>query len=176
MTDPLAEEVTVPVVVRGARGDFARDALIDALAEVSDDYGVALQAFDPEAVYGPEHVAAAARRAVRSHREDRAIARNLSVEVACYAAGVDQIDDALARVGVPAEGQALVLCGVGEDADDAVDEAMDRLGLDPAEDVVGYPEAALERLGVSPEHRERVEEEDWPLLAVEQVALLDARR
>lgn len=174
--DPLADEVDVDIAVQGARGRFERGELIDALAAVSERHDVALQAFAPEAVYGREHLEAAARRAVRSHEEDRGIARNLSVEVACYAAGTDQIDDALAAVGVPENGDAVVLCGVGEQARAAVERARDELGLTEDGDVLGYPETALDAIGVPVEHRDQLDEEEWVLLAVEQVALLDARR
>lgn len=174
--DPLADEIAAPVLVRGARGAFQRDELIEALAEAGEGREAALQAFAPEAVYGPEHLRAAARRAIRSHREGRAIARNLSVEVACYAACTDQIEDALAAVGVPAAGDRVVLCAVGERAREAAGEALAALDLEPDPDVLGRPEGALDRLGVSPELREATPEEDWPLLALEAVALLDARR
>lgn len=174
--DPLADEIDVEVAVQGARGAFERDALVETLAEVADEHEVALQAFDPSAVYGAAHLEAAARRAVRSHEQDRAIARNLPVEVACYAAGVDQIDDALARVGVPESGDALVLCGVGAGARSAVEDALEEMDLRPDDDVLGHPLEALETLGVTSSMREQVDEEEWPKLAVEQVALLDARR
>jgi tRNA threonylcarbamoyladenosine modification (KEOPS) complex Cgi121 subunit len=173
--DPLADEIDEPIVVQGARGSYEREALIDALAAASADREAHLQAFDPEAVYGAEHVAAAARRALRSHAEDRAIARDPAVEIACYAASTDQIEDALAAVGVPAEGQAVVVCSVGADASEALDAALAELGLESADDVIGRDERALDRIGVSTAMRENVPGEGTAL-ALEHVALLDAKR
>lgn len=171
MRDPLADETDTPIRVQGAAGAFERDALIDALATAADGREAAVQAFDPDAVYGAEHVRAAARRALRAHRDGRAIARDLGVEVACYAAGVDQIDDALARVGVPESGEAVVLCALGDDADAALDEALDRAGLARDDEVLARPDGALDRLGL-----DVGEDEDAWERVLEHVALLDARR
>ena len=176
MMDPLADETDEPILVTGWRGRYERDALIEALASATADRSAHLQAFDPGAVYGAPHLEAAARRALRAHREDRPIARDLGAEIACYAASTDQIDDALAAVGVPAEGDALVVCAVGEDAEPALADARQTLCLEPDEDVVDADEAALDRIGVEPAMREHVAARDWAQLAVEQVALLDARR
>lgn len=173
MRDPLADELDLQVIVQGARGAFERDALIKALAEAVEDREAAVQAFDPAAVYGPEHLRAAARRAWRAHEDDRPIAREIGVEVACYAAGVDQIDAALDAVGVPSTGDVLVLCALGEDAHAALDAAIERAGLEPDEAVLGRPASALERLGLEADNED--EEDAWGRV-LEHVALLDARR
>lgn len=175
MKDPLADELDLQVLVQGARGAFERDALIEALAEAVEDREAAVQAFDPDAVYGPEHLRAAARRAWRAHEDERPIAREMGVEVACYAAGVDQIDEALDAVGVPAEGEALILCALGEDAEAALDEAIKRAGLTREDDVLGRPASALERLGLDAPDGDEDEEDAWGRV-LEHVALLDARR
>lgn len=169
--DPMSS----PVLVQGARGSVERDRLIDAIAEATEDRRAVVQAFDPEAVYGAEHLRAAARRALRSHAEGREIARDLAVEIALYAAGTTQIDEALETVGVPAEAQALVLAAVGPDREQTVDAVIEGLDLETDEDVVSEDEGALERLGISAGARETVDEKDWRLLVVERVALLDAR-
>lgn len=176
MEDPLADEIDEPIRVVGLRGAFERPELIDALAAASEDRQAHLQAFASEAVYGPEHLEAAARRALRAHREERPIARDPAVEIACYAAGTDQIDDALAAVGVPEAGEELVVCAAGDDAEDAIEAAAEALGLERDDEVVSREEAALERIGVSTRMREQVPEAEWDQLALEQVALLDAER
>jgi KEOPS complex subunit Cgi121 len=174
--DPLADLVDVPIVVQGARGSIERADVIDALSRASDEHAADLQAFDPDAVYGREHLRAAARRALRAHREDRAIARDLAVEVACYAAGTDQIDDALTAVGVPARADTVVVCSLGEEAEPALAEARDALEREGVDERVDGDETALARIGVSERMRANVPEDEWDDLAIEQVALLDARR
>lgn len=176
-TDALVDgdPMQAPVEETGARGPFRRDELIDAIQEATEDARAAVQAFDPGAVYGRGHLQAAARRALRSHAEGRAIARDLAVEIALYAAGTTQIDEALETVGVPADGQALVLAGVGPERKQAVDAVLKALGLEADDAVVSEDEATLDRLGISAGARETVDEEEWRLLVVEQVALLDAR-
>lgn len=176
-TDGLVDgdPMQAPVLVTGARGAVERDRLIDAIAEATEDLRAVVQAFDPGAVYGAEHLRAAARRALRSHAEGREIARDLAVEIALYAAGTTQIDEALETVGVPVEAQALVLAAVGPDREQAVDAVIEVLGIEVDEDVVSEDEGALERLGISAGALETVDEEQWTLLVVEQVALLDAR-
>lgn len=164
-----------PVEVTGARGSFERDRLIDAIQEATEGALAAVQAFDPRAVYGRAHLRAAARRALRSHAEGREIARDLAVEVALYAAGTTQIDEALETVGVPTEASSLVLAGVGPDREEAIDAVLEALALEPDDDVVSEDEGALDRLGISASARETVDEEEWRLLVVEQVALLDTR-
>lgn len=176
-TDAMVDgdPMQAPVEVTGARGRVERDRLIDAIAEATEGRRAVVQAFDPGAVYGAEHLRAAARRALRSHAEGREIARDLAVEIALYAAGTTQIDEALETVGVPVEAQTLVLAAVGPDREQAVDAVLDALELEADEAVVSEDEAALERLGISAGARETVDEEEWALLVVEQVALLDAR-
>ncbi|MDX1611238.1 MAG: KEOPS complex subunit Cgi121, partial [Candidatus Thermoplasmatota archaeon] len=97
------------VAVAGLEGPFERDELIEQLAQVGEATGCTLQAFDPDAVYGPEHLEAAARKALRAHREGRALARDLAAEIACYAAGTHQIKEALATTGLPQQGDALAV-------------------------------------------------------------------
>jgi tRNA threonylcarbamoyladenosine modification (KEOPS) complex Cgi121 subunit len=170
--DPLADEVDVPVRVAGARGSFRRGALVGSLAAAAEDREATVQALAPPAVYGAEHARAAARRAWRAHRDGRSIARDLGVEVACYAAGVDQIDEALATVGVPETGEAVVLCSVGPDAEAGLAAALERADLARDDEVLAREAAALERLGVDAEAA--TGGDPWPAV-LEHVALLDAR-
>jgi len=166
----------VDVLVVGARGSVDREAVIDAIHAATENRDASAQAFDPDAVYGAKHLEAAARRAVRSHREDRAIARNLPVEIACYAAGIDQIDDALEIVGLPASADGLVLCALGDENQQAVDDVLERLDLESDDTLVEPKEVVLERLGISETARELADEGERQLLVTEHVALLDARR
>ncbi len=161
--------------VRGLRGPYDRDQLIDRILELREIHDAVVQVFDPAAVYGQRHLRAAVEKALRSHAQDRAIARDLATEIACYAAGTDQISRALETVGVPANGDVLVAVGVGEPGEAALAE-LQADGFEPAEELPGMPSSALDRLGIPPAMRQAVPEAKWELLVVEHVALLDARR
>ncbi len=161
--------------VQGFRGSFQRDRLIERILELRETHEAVLQVFDPAAIYGTGHLIAAAEKALRSHQDERAIARDLATEIACYAAGTDQISTALETVGLPAQGDALVAVGLGETGKAALDE-LGKDAFEPADDLPGQPETALDRLGLLPGMRESVPEARWGLLVVEHVALLDARR
>lgn len=163
------------VLVAGVRGRVDRDALIHVIADATEDASAVVQAFDPAAVYGAEHLVAAARRAFRSHEQGRAIARDLAVEIACYAAGTTQIDDALAAVGIPPEGEAAVLVGVGPDREQAVSDVLEALELERDDALIQEDAQALDRLGIPPAAREAVGEDEIGLLVREHVALLDTR-
>lgn len=169
------DPMQAPVLVVGARGAVERGALIDAVAEATASRTAAVQAFDPEAVFGRAHLEAAARRALRSHAEGRAIARDLAVEIALYAAGTTQIDDALATVGVPAQADAIVLAAVGDQRDAAVDAVLQALDLEREDELVRKRAGALDRLDIPQAAREAVRGDELELLVIEHVALLDAR-
>jgi tRNA threonylcarbamoyladenosine modification (KEOPS) complex Cgi121 subunit len=171
-----APAADVDVHVVGAQGSTTRENVVAAIREATENRKAHVQAFDPTAVYGATHLEAAARRAVRSHREDRAIARNLPVEIACYAAGVDQISDALDLVGLPETTSELVFCAIGEERETAVDAILDALKLECDDALVDGDEATLDRLGVPETARATVEDDEVELLVVEHVALLDAKR
>lgn len=169
------DPMQAPVQVVGARGSFERAGVIDAIDKATEGQKAVVQAFRADAVYGDSHLEAAARRALRSHAQGRGIARDVAVEIALYAAGTTQIEDALDLVGLPADGEALVVAGVGPDRDAVIEDVLGRLDLVSSSDVVQASEQALDRLGIAKAARERVAEGALPLLVQEHVALLDAR-
>lgn len=168
--DPMTE----PVLVTQGEGSLTRKGLIDAIDAATSQANAAVQGFDPRSVVGEAHLQAAARRALRSHAQERAIARNPSVEMALYAAGTTQISEALDRVGVPESGEGVVLVAVGPDREEATEAVLDALGLDRGS-VQGQGVEALRRLGIREEAIEQAGAEDAVLVALETVALLDAR-
>ncbi len=176
LIDAADDPMQAPVLVASARGPASREAIIDAIDAAIADRDAVVQSFDPAAVYGQRHLEAAARRALRAHADDRATARELGVEIALYAAGTTQIDEAFATVGVPVEAEALVLCGVGPDREAAVEAVLDTLDLDRDDAVVGEDVEALDRLGIAEAARRAVPPDELSLLVLEHVALLDARK
>lgn len=173
---PDADPMQAPVHVRGARGRFTRAEVVDAIDEATEEREALVQAFDPASIYGARHLEAAARRALRAHREGRATARDPGVEMALYAAGTTQIEDAFDRVGLPAEGHALLLASVGPEREPAAERVLEVLGLDRDDELVAERAEALDRLGIGEDLLEAVDEEERTLLVLEHVALLDARK
>lgn len=168
--DPMKE----PVLIAYGEGSLTREGLIEAIDVATSGVDAAVQGFDPRAVFDASHLEAAARRALRSHVQERGIARDVSVEMALYAAGTTQIDDALARVGVPKTSQSVVLAAVGPDREKAVGDVLGSLGLERGSFGGGGVEA-LGRVGIGEGVIEQAGEDEWALLVLEHVALLDAR-
>lgn len=161
--------------VQGLIGGFVRDELIGRLQALREAHDAVAQVFDPGAIYGTVHLVQAAEKAIRAHKQDRAIARDLATEIACYAAGTDQISVALETVGLPETGDALVVVALGQ-AGQAVLAELEKDGFEPTDELPARDPGALERLGIPASMREAVPEDRWELLVVEHVALLDALR
>lgn len=168
--DPMEE----PVLIAYGKGSLTRGSLIEAIDAATSGVNAAVQGFDPRAVFDASHLEAAARRALRSHIQERGIARDVSVEMALYAAGTTQIDEALTRVGVPKTSQSVVLAGVGPDREKAVGDVLGWLALERGSFGGGGVEA-LGRVGIGEGVIEQAGEEAWASLVLEHVALLDAR-
>lgn len=161
-------------LIAGARGPFAQRELLEHIARVRKTHGVVLQAFDAGAIYGRAHLEAAVEKAERAHARGDGIAKDLATEIACYAAGDPQIAKALARVGVPARGNGLVLVALGDLAETALAELLTEARLTRDDAAVREDGGALERIGVTAAMRANVPHAEWALLAVERVALVDA--
>ena len=160
--------------VVGLRGAFERADFLQKVQQARDHHRATVQAFDPGAVYGERHLIAAAAKAVRAHREDRAIANDLATEILCYATGEVQISKALERAGLPGSGDAVVLVGLGDGIDAVLAAIGEAAGMRFAPDVITRDPAALDRIGVSAAMRGHVAPERWELLVLERVALVDA--
>lgn len=98
---------------------------------------------DPDRTGGRPHVLAAARHARRRLDDDRARTRDPSMEVLLHAAGTDQIDEALDRVGLAGDVTSVAL--VLLEPDDGVDAFLAEAGLARDPDVLAPdPDRALE--------------------------------
>ncbi len=167
--DPMSAPVTVIL----AQGAYSKDPLLGTLQEACKDARALVQALDPTSIFDAEHAQAAARRALRAHADARGTARDLGVEIALYAAGTTQIDDAFERVGLPEHGNQIVLVALGPDRDQTLQAILDAHDLDRAP-LEGTNPEALEQLGLQ-DAADTVHEEDLSLLVRENVALTDAK-
>jgi KEOPS complex subunit Cgi121 len=111
------------------------DAFVETLADIEDETGATVQAFDARYVVGRDHLERAVELATREREQGDAIAREESVEILLYAAGRRQINRAL-EMGV-SEGKCPVVAVVvgGDEADAA--ERVAKL-LEPAETLGTY--------------------------------------
>lgn len=145
------------------------DGFIAELASVSDDHGVAVQAFDARYVTGEEHLERAVTMANRAWDHDDAIARERAVEILLYAAGRRQITRAL-EMGVGEGEQAVVAVVDGADERAAAREvgAM----FDPAETLGAYEEGLVREFFDVGDAELAATDADLPALVGERVALL----
>ncbi len=168
--------------VFGATGTAVGDVLawLARFNEVASAVGLRAQAVDADAVCGREHAVSALLHARRAFERGNNLARTLETEWALCVAGVRQVSNALAIVGVR-EGTTrfAVLLGFEGEAippEEAVAAFLRGTDLVRDDSVLGPKEGALRRLGVGEAELRAVPEERWTDLALERVALLDLER
>ncbi|WP_435196247.1 KEOPS complex subunit Cgi121 [Natronomonas sp. EA1] len=148
-------------------------AFVATLADIEDETGATVQAFDARYVVGEEHLAFALELADRERERGHAIARDRGMEVLLYAAGRRQIDRALTMGVAAGETPVVVLVDGGDEA--AAVAAVEDL-LTPAETLGAYDEDRVcDYFGISETEREATAA---PLGALvrERVALLVVER
>lgn len=162
-------------VVRGTPTADA-DTLLDALARVRDDCGLAVvQAFDARHVADRDHLRRAFDIAERERARGEAIARDREMEVLLYAAGRRQIERALAMGAREGEPAAVLVAG-DEDAVGRGVPAVRALGcLDAHEAPLGDPATLREFFEVS-DAELAAADGDLAGLVHERVALLVVER
>ena len=149
------------------------DAFVSQLADIGDEHGVAVQAFDARYVAGRDHLRRAVELAVRAHERGDTVARDPAVEILLYAAGRRQIDRAL-EMGV-GEGKCEAVVVVADVAGSGDEEgAADAVGdlFDPAGTLgSGDPDLLADFFGITAAEWAAT---DAPLAALvrERVALL----
>ncbi|HVL87199.1 MAG TPA: KEOPS complex subunit Cgi121 [Candidatus Thermoplasmatota archaeon] len=160
---------------RGRVGDPAR--AVAAAARVATETGARLvQLLDARAVVDPEQLQVAAERALRAYGEDRAVSKELGLEVLRYASGERQIADALRRLGLRADTERVGVVAVGPNAKGAVDRTLQALGLARDDTALQGGRDALLALGVGAVELRVVPEDAWVDLVLERVALVDVER
>jgi KEOPS complex subunit Cgi121 len=140
----------VPTAVVTGTPTADTDTLLDGLATVRDDCGLAVaQAFDAAHVADRDHLRLAFDLAERERGRGEAIARDREMEVLLYAAGRRQIDRALAmgaREGAPA---AVLVAGRESAVERAVPAVQALAAFDAHEVALGDPDRLREFFGVS---------------------------
>jgi len=145
------------------------DALLETIADVSDDTGATVQAFDADYVVDREHLARAVELADRAIERGENVARDRAVEILLYAAGRRQIDDALEMGLSEGEHRAVVLVDGGDEA--AAVERIEDL-VDPEPTLGTYDRAAVRAFFDVTDAELRTVEGDLADLVRERVALL----
>ena len=76
----------------------------------SSQYKIAIQAVNPNHIYGTEHIESAVNHALRALREKRNISNSLPMEILLYAAGKKQVREAIEFMGIKKQGNAALIC------------------------------------------------------------------
>lgn len=169
----LRAHVPDPEAALEAVGRVRRD-LADAAPEaLRSERGALIQVADARAVCGADHLRGAARRAVAARQAGTGVADDPALDVLLYAAGVRQIQEALAVLGLPEGAEAVAVVAVHPDPEAAVEAVADALDGDRDDTVLDPSEEALERLGVPEAQRRAVDPGRWTDLALEHGALLE---
>ncbi|OPY29467.1 MAG: Regulatory protein Cgi121 [Methanocella sp. PtaU1.Bin125] len=148
---------------------------LKAVAAVSADCGVTLQAANADAIAGRGHIEFAVEKAIESFCQNRNLARDLGMEIMLYLRGRRQIEKAL-ELGVRPGENRIALIIAGENAEKALPAAESLLDeVDPA--VVDYSHAKddlIRRLyEITPAEVAIVGPERIPQLVRERSALLE---
>lgn len=180
------EPLPAPVAVAGLRADVPDpEAALEAVGRVRraradeapkvlrSERGALIQVADARAVCGADHLRGAARRAVAARQAGGGIADDPALDVLLYAAGVRQIQEALAVLGLPGGAEAVAVVAVHPDPGAVVEAVADALDGERDDAVLDPSEEALERLGVPEAQRRAVDPGRWTDLALEHGALLE---
>ena len=159
------------------------DAFVTELREISDEHGVAIQAFDARYVVGREHLQRAVELADRAFERGENIADDRSVEILLYAAGNRQINRAL-ELGVeaggcpaaivvhdPSEGDTSDSGGPSNDEQAAIEAVRSIVGVEP-ESTLGNDDERRVREWFDVTDAELETGATLPALVRERVALL----
>jgi KEOPS complex subunit Cgi121 len=150
-------------------------AFLKAVASISADYGVTVQAMDAGAIAGRGHVEFAVDKAIESFGRKQNLARDLGMEIMLYLRGRRQIERAL-DMGVKPGDNDVAFAIVGEDADRALPAV--RSVLDEVdESVVDYSHAKdpliMRLFEITPAEVDIVGRDRIPMLVRERSALLE---
>lgn len=147
------------------------ESFLSTLREISEEYGVLLQAFDARYIADEAHLQAALDHAKRSMERGENVADELAVEVLLYAAGRRQIDEAM-TLGLETGQQSVIVLLDGDQADAAARAVREHLDPGPAEPDT---EAIAEYFEITSVERAATTG-DLSDLVRERVALLDVEK
>jgi len=155
------------------------EKLIEELGEIDARFGTTTQIFDASRVAGKLHLFHSARLALIAHSAGRNITNSLTIELLCWAAGTDQIDQALERVGVRKNTGSVALLVLGkneEGVSGAIKEALENLKIKREDKVLGInPEKTSKLAEVFSISERELETSDIQKLVLERMALLATR-
>lgn len=149
------------------------DAFLERTGEVAAAHDVTVQAFDARYVVSRRHLERAVELADRGRARGEAIARDRGVEIALYAAGRRQIDQALEMGVSSGETPTVVLVdGPGEEAAVAAIEEL----LAPTPTLGAYDEARVRSFYDVDAAELEATDAGLAALVLERVALLVVER
>ena len=166
----------VPLLVVGGRKRIDDvKAFLKAIASISSDYGITVQAVDARAIAGRGCVEFAVGKALQSFAGGQNLARDLGMEIMLYLRGRRQIEKAL-EMGVKPGPNEVAFVIVGDGGEKAVPAVLSLLDeVDPS--VVDYSHAKdpllMKLFEITPAEAAIVGPERIPELVRERSALLE---
>jgi tRNA threonylcarbamoyladenosine modification (KEOPS) complex Cgi121 subunit len=102
------------------------DKVLNQMQTIMQERKVPLQIIEAKYLAGPRHAFHAGNLAVTAHREKRARANRIEVEILLYLTGRRQIGDAIAMAGVKEDTKEIVALALGS-SEDAIQTAVEEL-------------------------------------------------
>lgn len=155
----------IVIGVRGAVQDL--DGFLKKVAQFEKAHSITLQFFRADRIFGAEHLASAAEKAVRAVQNGTAMSKTQAMEIMLYAAAERQTSEALRKLGIQPETTEMALVMIGEvpaeevlrqlglERDDTLlepdgkDPCIFGIGADETETGATVPELVLERVALS---------------------------
>lgn len=127
------------------------------LAAADRHLGEGVAVLDPSRTGGRRHLRAAAEHARRVREAGRGRCRDASMEILLHAAGTDQIEEALERVGLSGEVEAVAVVGPCGD----VEPFLDAIGFLRDDAVLDVPVEQARRVARERGHPDTGDPVDW---------------
>ncbi|MCS7131875.1 MAG: KEOPS complex subunit Cgi121 [Hadesarchaea archaeon] len=156
------------------------DRMLQKLSSVDKRHATVSQVFDASRIAGKGHLVHAARLALMAHSAGKGFASSLAVELACWTAGLRQIDKALERVGVRRGTRELAILTIGDSQEQvgkAQSDLIRELRIERDDSVVELsPKKARWLVKIFSLPKNLAEDIDVQKLLLERVALLSLEK
>ena len=174
-------------IIVGKVGISNVDDFLSSLKNIANKYDVTIQAMDAGLIAGKEHIISAVKKAIRAVERKKSITNDLGLEVLLYAAGLRQIERALAMGVSVSEGEkrvAIVVvdvsAGAQRDLEMVAEELKKKIGLqeEPISELkLEYRNDKKEKIkkffDITEDELKAVGESKLKMLVLERVAMLD---
>jgi KEOPS complex subunit Cgi121 len=170
------------IIVIGARGSINDiDLFVERLVVFSKKENLVIQVFDATVVYGKDHLISATIHAQRAFEQGRNATNSLALEILLYAAGEQQIQKAIQKIGVK-KGEQEIAFVITNDGTlnikshiekSVINKLLRAFHLTSDETVLEGNRSTLKRFGITEQEMATVPEGHYGDLILEKIALVD---